>query len=159
MTPRSAFVVALALTIVGTHAAPASAHAMKMTVNLAAGTITVKTSYSGDDHDGGAVTVTMTDAQKTVVAVGKISADGQWATPAPQALGKYRVVAEDEFGHRAEQEIEILAPADSVPREWKANEPPLSSSLGIAVGIGAIGLVTLGGYWFLSRKQVPSRGA
>ena len=151
MTRSSAFVVALSLALGGFSAAPASAHAMRMTVIVTPGDITVKTTYDGDDHDGGAVTVTVRSPDKSVFATGKLTKDGVWSMPAPP-LGKYTVVAEDDFGHRAKEEIEVRAPADSVTTEYKANEPPLGSGLGIAVGIGVIGIATLVGYRFASRK-------
>ncbi len=154
MTPRPAFVVALAAAVVGFDASAAFAHAMRMTVSVGAAEIVVKTSYSGDDHDGGDVTVTISGLDKRVVATGKIGPDGKWTAPKPPA-GSYTVVASDEFGHRAEQTVEIGADVDKT--EWKANEPPVSSGLGIAVGIGAIGLATLVGYWLLSRKKPSLR--
>ena len=149
MTPRFVLVLALA---VGSGAAPAFAHAMRMTVTVSATEIAVKTSYSGDDHDGGDVTVTISNPDKAVVAIGKIGSDGRWAMPKPPA-GSYTVVAADEFGHRAEQTIAIGIDVEKT--EWNVNEPPVSSGAGIAFGIGAIGLATLGGYWWLSRKRTP----
>ena len=152
MPPRPALVVALAAAAVGFGAAPASAHAMKMTVIVTAAGITVKTSYSGDDHDGGDVTVTVTRPDKSAVATGKIGKDGLWSMPAPP-VGNYTVIAQDDFGHRAEQEIEVRTPDEAKPTEYKANEPPVGTGLAIALGIGAIGAATLIGYWFASRKK------
>ena len=150
MTPRFALVVALAALLVCFGAEPAFAHTLRMTVTLTATDLAVKTSYSGDDHDSGPATVTLSKPNKEVVASGKIGPDGTWTTPKP-APGKYTVVAEDEFGHRAEQNMEVGQ--ETEPKEWKANEPPVSPGLGIAIGIGAIGLVTLAVYWLLSRKK------
>ncbi len=150
MTPRFALVVAHAVLFVGFGAEPAAAHTLRMTVTATVTDLTVKTSYSGDDHDSGPATVTISKPNREVVASGKIGPDGTWITPKP-APGKYIVVAEDEFGHRAEKEIEVGQ--ETEPKEWKANEPPVSSGLGIAIGIAAIGLVTLAAYWLLSRKK------
>ena len=152
MTPHPALVVALSLALVGVGAAPASAHAMRMRVIVTATDITVKTTYDGDDHDGGDVTVTVMRPDKSVIAMGKIGKDGLWSMPAPP-VGKYIVIAQDDFGHRAKDEIEIRPAADSVTREYEANEPPLGTGIGIAVGIGLIGLATLVGYRFASRKK------
>jgi hypothetical protein len=154
MTPRPALVVALSLALVGFSAAPASAHAMRMRVLVTATDITVKTTYDGDEHDGGDVTVTVTRSDKSVIATGKIDKDGLWSIPAPP-VGKYSVIAEDDFGHRAKEEIEVRSPSDTIPTEYRANEPPLGTGLGIAVGIGVIGIATLVGYWFASRKKAP----
>ena len=153
MTPRSPIVVALSLAIVGFAAEPVHAHALRMTVSLADELLTVTTRYDGADHDGGAVTVTITNDAKEVFATGKIGPDGRWTTTAPIRVGKYHVVAEDDFGHRDEKEIEILAPKDSVPREWKGSEPLFGKSLGFIVGFGAIALGTLVAWWFLSKKK------
>jgi hypothetical protein len=150
MTPRFALVVAHAALLVCFGAEPAFAHTLRMTVTLTATDITVKTSYSGDDHDSGPATVSISKLNKEVVVTGKIGPDGTWTTPKP-APGKYTVVAEDELGHRAENEIEVGQ--ETEPKEWKANEPPLSSGLGVAIGIGVIGLVTLAAYWLLSHKK------
>ncbi len=150
MTPRFALVVAHAALFVCFGAEPAFAHTLRMTVTLTATDITVKTSYSGDDHDSGPATVTISKPNKELFISGKISPNGTWTTPRP-APGKYTVVAEDELGHRAEHEIEVGPEPE--PKEWKANEPPLSSGLGIAIGIGAIGLIMLAAYWLLSRKK------
>jgi len=128
---------------------------MKMTVIVTAADITVKTSYSGDDHDGGDVTVKVSKPGKHAIASGKIGKDGLWSMPAPP-VGKYTVIAEDDFGHRAEQEIEVRPPDESKPTEYKANEPPLGTGLGMALGIGLIGIATLVGYWFVSRKKAPT---
>ena len=152
MTPRPALVVALAAAIVGFGAAPSRAHSMRMTVSLTATDLTVKTAYSGGDHDGGAVTVTLTNRDKEVVATGKIGPDGRWTTPKPPT-GTYIIIARDDFGHRAEQTIEVTDGGEAEPKEWKANEPPLSSGLGVVLGIGAIALGTLAAYWVLSRKK------
>ncbi len=152
MTPRPALVVALAAAIVGFGAAPSHAHSMRMTVSLRATDLTVKTAYSGGDHDGGTVTVTLTNGNKEVVATGKIGPDGRWTTPKPPA-GKYVVVARDDFGHRAEQTMEVTDGGEAEPKEWKANEPPLSSGWGVVLGIGAIASGTLAAYWVLSRKK------
>ncbi len=155
MTPRSVLVVALAVAAVGFGASPARAHAMRMTVKLSDSQITVTTHFDGETHDGGDVTVTISNADREVMATGKIGADGTWSTPKP-AVGHYTVVAQDDFGHRAERAIEIAA--DAAPKQWTANEAPVSSELGIAIGIGAIGIATLGGYWWLSKKKVEPRG-
>ena len=56
MTPRSPLVVALAFALVGFTTAPAYAHAMRMKVSVGE-EIVAKTTYDGDDHDGGDVTV------------------------------------------------------------------------------------------------------
>ncbi len=152
MTPRFGFVVAFAVAAVGFGASPALAHVLRLTVTLTATDLTVKASYSGADHDSGAATVTVSKPSKEVVATGKIGPDGKWTTPRPPA-GKYLVVAEDEFGHRAEQEIEIGDATAPEPKVWKANEPALPSGWGMAAGLGAIGLGTLAAYWVLSRKK------
>ena len=152
MTPRSAVVVALAAITVGFGAAPAYAHSMRMSVIVTPDDITVKTSYDGDDHDGGDVTVAVMRPDKSVIATGKIGKAGVWLMPAPPP-GKFIVVAQDDFGHRAEQQIEVQFGANTQPKEYKANEPPLGSGLGIAVGIGLIGIATLVGYLFVSRKK------
>ena len=152
MTPRPALVVALSLALVGFGAAPASAHSMRMTVIVTSANITVKTSYDGDDHDGGAVTVTVMRPDKSAIATGKIDKDGLWSMPAPP-VGKYAVIAQDDFGHRAKEEIEVRPASETAPTEYKANEPPLGTGIGIAVGIGVIGVATLVGYWFASRKK------
>ncbi len=152
MPPRPALVVAVSLALVGVCAAPASAHSMRMTVIVTSANIAVKTSYDGDDHDGGDVTVTVMRPDKSAIAAGKIDKDGLWSMPAPP-VGKYTVIAQDDFGHRAQQEIEIRDPDEAKPTEYKANEPPLGTGFGIAVGIGLIGLATLVGYWFASRKK------
>ena len=92
----------------------------------------------------------LTNRDKEVVATGKIGPDGRWTTPKPPT-GTYIIIARDDFGHRAEQTIEVSGEAE--PKEWKANEPPLSSGLGVVLGIGAIALGTLAAYWVLSRKK------
>ena len=152
MPPRPALVVALAAALVGFGAAPASAHAMRMRVTVTATEIVVRTTYSGDDHDGGDVTARVLKPDKSVIAEGKIGKDGVWRTPVPPA-GEYAVVAEDDFGHRAEQKVVIGADAPPEPEVYRANEPPVPSGIGIAAGIGMIGLATAGGYWWMSRKK------
>ncbi len=152
MTPRSAFVVAVAAATVALEADPARAHALRMTVARSDGTIVVAVRYDGTDQDGGAVTVTIANADKEVVATGTLGPDGTWTTPAPSA-GAYTVVAEDDFGHRDERRIEIPEDPDAVPERWNGNGPLLSRPVGIVTGIVAIAALTAAGWWLASRKN------
>lgn len=134
-------------------ARPASAHAMRMTVIVDKEKLTVKTTYSGDDHDGGDVMVKVTRLPgNESVAEGKVGAGGYWSTAIPPA-GDYRIVAQDDFGHRAEQVVTVAEAKD--PTEYRANEAPVSEGWGVALGLSGISLVTLAGYWFLSRGKKP----
>ena len=152
MSSRSAFVVAVAAVAVALGADPARAHALRMTVARSDGTIVVAVRYDGADHDGGAVTVTIANADKEIVATGTIGPDGTWTVPAP-GVGTYTVVAEDDFGHRDERRIEIPTNPDAAPDRWKGSEPLLSRPAGIAVGIGAIAAFTAVGWWLAARKN------
>lgn len=152
MTPRSAFVVAVAAVAVALGAVPASAHALRMTVARSDGTIVVAVRYDGADHDGGAVTVTIANADKEVVATGTLGPDGTWTAPTPKA-GEYTVVAEDDFGHRDERRIEISTDPDAAPERWNGNGPLLSRPVGIVTGIVAIAALTAAGWWLAARKN------
>ena len=152
MTPRSAFVVAVAAVAVALGAAPARAHALRMTVERSDGTIVVAVRYDGADHDGGAVTVTITNADREIVATGTVGPDGTWTAPAPK-VGTYTVVAEDDFGHRDERRIEIPADPDAPTDRWNGSGPLLSRPAGIAVGTGVIGALTAVGWWLAARKN------
>lgn len=152
MTPRSAFVVAVAAVAVALGAEPARAHALRMTVARSDGKMVVAVRYDGAEHDGGAVTVTIANANKEIVATGTIGPDGTWTTPAPSA-GAYTVVAEDDFGHRDERRIEIPADSDAAPERWNGNGPLLSRPVGIGVGIVAIAALSAAGWWLAARKN------
>lgn len=128
--------------------APLYAHAMKATVTVAATEIRVTVGYDSDDDHGGPVAVKLFDAEKQVLGEGQPQPDGSWTFPRPRP-GTYRVVASDEFGHRAERVIEVT---DSTETKVSA-EPDRPRGLMVVIGIGIIGLLTMVGYWFASRKK------
>ena len=89
-------------------AAPASAHAIRMKVDVTAGEVCASVRYDGADEDGGQVTVTLQRGEsKEVVGTMKLGNDGSCAFPRPDA-GKYRAIAQDDFGHRAVVDFEVL---------------------------------------------------
>ena len=152
MTPRSAFVVAVAAVAVALGAGTAQAHALRMTVARSEGTIVVAVRYDGADHDGGSVTVTILKSPGVVVATGTIGPDGTWTAPAPSA-GNYLIVAEDDFGHRDERWIEIPEGPEAMSEQRSGNEPLLSRPAGLGIGIGAIAAVTAACWWLAARKN------
>lgn len=145
---RRILAIAFALTIAST----AEAHSLTMTISITAADITVRTEYSGNDHESGTPTVTITDVNtKAIVAQGKVGVDGRWTTPLPPP-GKYKIVAEDEFGHRIGKDQEIVpGQTDEIV---KAGKPFFSTTTGMLVALGIICLITLVGYLIVSKKKI-----
>lgn len=128
--------------------APAFAHAMKAVVAVTADAVRVTVTYDSDDDHGGPVTVKLLDDQKRVVGEAKPDKDGVCTFPRP-AAGRYRVVAADEFGHRATRDVEVKGDTETTV----SAPPDRSRGLMIAVGLGVIAVLTLAGYWIAGRKK------
>jgi hypothetical protein len=83
-----------------------------------------------------------------VIGEAKPDKDGVCVFPRP-ASGRYRVVAADEFGHRAERPFEVKGDTETTV----SAPPDRSRGLMIAVGLGVIAVLTLAGYWWTGRKK------
>lgn len=127
--------------------AAAFAHAMKVVVAVTADAVRVTVSYDSDDDHGGPVAVKLLDDQKQVIGEAKPDKDGVCVFQRP-APGHYRVVAADEFGHRATRDVEVKGGETTV-----SAPPDRSRGLMIAIGLGVIAVLTLVGYWVAGRKK------
>ncbi len=145
---RPATRLVLVLLAAGGVPAAAFAHAMKVVVAVTADAVRVTVSYDSDDDHGGPVTVKLLDGQKRVIGEAKPDKDGFCVFPRP-APGHYRVVAADEFGHRAERPFEVKGGDETT----MSAPPEQSRSLMVAVGLGVIAVLTLAGYWWAGRKK------
>jgi hypothetical protein len=130
-------------------AAPVLAHAMRVSVTVSAADVRVKVTYDADEeHGGGGATVKLLDVQNEAVGEGKPDKDGVCVFPRPKP-GVYRVVAQDDFGHRAERVVAVQEGTE----ETVSAPPEQSRGLMVAVGLGVIAVVTLAWYWLAGRKK------
>jgi hypothetical protein len=130
-------------------AVPAFAHAMKTVVTVTETEIQVRVSFDGDDDLRGTVTVRLEEAE-TKAVLGKAEPDktGLCSFPRPKP-GQYRIVADDGFGHHSERPFDVTDGSETTVSQ-DADRPRGAM---IAIGLGAIGVLTLVGYWFTSRKK------
>lgn len=130
-------------------AVPAFAHAMKTIVTVTETEIQVRVSFDGDDDLRGVVTVRLEDTEtKSVLAKAESDKTGLCSFPRPKP-GKYRIVADDGFGHHSERPLDVTDGTETTVSQDA--ERPRGAM--IAIGLGVIGALTLVGYWFTSRKK------
>jgi hypothetical protein len=144
MRNRLAFLFGI-VAVLGTPSA-AFAHAMLVKVEVTATEIRVAVSYDGADHGGEGPTVTLF-RMPGKVPVEKTPTDKLGlAVFAKPPTGKYLVVAEDEF-HGVEKLIDVSEDATTYADE------PVNKWLMIALGLAAIGGLTLAGWYFSKPKK------
>jgi hypothetical protein len=130
-------------------AGPCLAHAMTVRVTVTADAVVAKVSFDGDDDLRGTVTVKLLDDSGAVIGKAEPGKDGTCTFPRPKP-GRYKVLAEDDgFGHRDERPFEVKDGQETTT----AAPPDQSRGLTVAVGLGAIGVLTLLGYWLAGRKK------
>jgi hypothetical protein len=139
--------VAIAIVMVFTVPA-AFAHAIRMKVEVNETHVVATVRYDGADEDGGPVTVTLSRREPAAeVAKEILGADGTARFPRPEA-GVYRMVAQDEFGHRVQVDFEVPAAG----RAAAGSTTPASNWLTLA-GVGIVAAVALIGWWLAGRKK------
>ena len=129
---------------------PAFAHAIRMKVDVTATDVRAEVRYDGAKEDGGPVEVTLRKFEsKDELGRQKLGPDGSCTFPRP-APGVYRMTAEDEFGHRAVVDFEVKSGAEPSSVGSKTLENGLWLNL---AGVGVIGVLVLGGWWYMGRKK------
>jgi hypothetical protein len=129
---------------------PAFAHAIRMKVEVTATEVRAEVRYDKAKEDGGPVTVTLQRIEpKEEIAKEKLGVDGSSTFPRPQP-GVYRMIAQDDFGHRVEVDFEVL-PGNEISSH--GSKTLANSEWLTLAGLGIIGVLVLGGWWFAGRKK------
>jgi hypothetical protein len=138
----------MALLLGGLLVAPLQAHGMRAKVEVVDNQVTVTVSYDDDESASGATVELFAEGNSVPLLKGVTDRKGQWIFDRPPP-GQYRIVAEEEEGHRAERKFQVLAGENSqaIPEQ----NDKLTS---IVVGIGTIVMLGLIAIWSL-RKPRP----
>ena len=147
---RTCFLVLVAIVVGVAALSPgrASAHDLQLVVKLPPDVPTVLIVEAGFDDETPAegAKVTITDLAGKVFAEGKTNDKGVWQTTRPGG-GKYVAVVEA-FGHRDKVEFEVAHPS-----AWEFSGWRLDKTLGIAIGVGGLLLLSVGFWWFRLRPK------
>jgi hypothetical protein len=135
---------------------PAVAHALGAECRLRGNKVEVE-AFFDDDTPAQDAKVTVTDAQRQVIARGRTDEEGRWSFPAPQP-GDYLVLVEAGGGHSAKVKMTVPATgsvdeaavpiSDGLSRREFTRFPLGRVGLGLAI-IGAGGLAA----WFVLRRR------
>jgi nickel transport protein len=146
---RTRFLVLVIAAVVVAVLSPdrASAHDLQLRVKLPPDEPTVLLVEAGFDDDTPAdgAKVVITDAAGKVIAEGKTDEKGVWKTMRPPE-GKYAATVES-IGHMDKVAFEVAASGYFEFRGWR-----LDKTLGIALGVGGLLLLSAGFWWFRLRK-------
>lgn len=146
--PRRSTVVlmaSIAVALLGCNAA--QAHDLRGKVKIPPDAVIVEAAFS-DDTPAGEALVTITDAQRTVIAKGRTDDRGICSLP-PLPPGSYTAVVES-IGHRDAIDFQVSAGSEDL----EFTNPRLNAALGLGIGV-AILLAGSGGYW-LARRRAPA---
>ena len=122
---------------------PAAAHALGAECRLRDNKVEVE-AFFDDDTPAQDAKVTVTDAQKQVIAQGRTDEQGRWSFPAPPP-GDYLVLVEAGAGHSAKVKMtvpttpggdEVSVPISDGPSRREFTSFPLAR---VGVGLGVIG--------------------
>ncbi len=151
---RMCFLVLLAAVVaVALSPAQANAHDLRLVVKLPPDmpdVLLIEAGFS-DDTPADEAKVTITDATGAVIAEARTDERGMCKLPRP-GPGKYTAKIEA-FGHRDQVEFDVAGPAVEY-RGWRPDQ-----TIGLAVGVGGLLLVSVGFWWFRCRKPECDRAS
>jgi len=106
--------------------------------------------FDDDETAGGATIELFRASEKQPFAKATADKTGTCVLPRPEP-GQYRVVAEEEMGHRATREFEVKANQETI-----AERPEQSRTTAIAIGLGVIVLLGIISFWSLRKPAPPT---
>ena len=128
------------------------AHDIEISVRLTAPSVVAKAAYAGRDPVSFAEVAVHTPDSEAEYQTGRTDLNGYFAF-VPDAPGPWRIIVDDELGHRTEKTIEVPSPFQSNREIVGSGLSLLQKALvGIALIIGITGLL----YGYQVRQQASS---
>jgi len=133
-------------------APPAFAHAIRMKVEITDSHIQATVRYDGSNEDGSDVEFQLIRREPLQeIAKFKPGVEAVATFPRPEP-GLYRMVAQDDFGHRVVVDFEIEDTVAGNGYDQDRVRGP-SRELATAAGLGLIAFLSLAGWWITGRKK------